>query len=70
MFAKSISIDLAPKNVAVAILHPGFVRTEMTGGNGHVEPEESARNLVARIDEMKMENTGAFRHANGESLPW
>ena len=70
MFAKSLSVDLAPKNISVAILHPGFVRTEMTGGNGHVEPQESANNLVSRIDEMSMENTGSFRHANGEVLPW
>jgi len=70
MFAKSISHDLASRKIAVSILHPGFVRTDMTRGNGHVEPEESARNLINRIDEMTMENTGTFRHANGETLPW
>ena len=42
----------------------------MTRGNGHVEPDESARNLINRIDEMTLENTGTFRHANGETLPW
>lgn len=30
----SLALDLKPRGVAVALLHPGFVRTEMTGGQG------------------------------------
>ena len=70
MAAKSLSIDLAPKNIAVGLFHPGFVRTEMTGGNGLVDADESAAGLIERIDTLSMENTGSFYHANGESLPW
>jgi hypothetical protein len=54
----------------VAILHPGFVRTEMTGNAGMVDPPESAAGLIARIDELDLESSGSFRHANGEPLPW
>ncbi len=70
MAGKSLSIDLAPKNIAVGLFHPGFVRTEMTGGNGLVDADESAAGLIERIDTLSMENTGSFYHANGESLPW
>ena len=66
----SLAQDLAPKQIAVAILHPGWVRTEMTGGNGLCEPSESARGLIARIDELTAETSGSFWHANGERLPW
>ena len=54
----------------MALLHPGFVRTEMTGGQGYIEPGESAAGLVTRMDELTLETTGRFWHANGESLPW
>jgi NAD(P)-dependent dehydrogenase (short-subunit alcohol dehydrogenase family) len=67
---KSLASDLGDRGVAVAILHPGFVRTEMTGGAGHVSASESAAQLLARIDELDMKTTGSFRHANGEELPW
>jgi len=70
MAGKSLAEDLKGDQVAVALLHPGFVRTEMTGGNGMVGPDESARGLVARIDELDLEHTGTFWHANGEKLPW
>jgi hypothetical protein len=56
--------------VAVALLHPGFVRTGMTGGNGNVEPADAARDLLKRIDALTLENTGSFWHASGEELPW
>jgi hypothetical protein len=54
----------------VVILHPGFVRTDMTGSQGLIDPPESATGLIARIDELTLETTGSFRHANGEELPW
>lgn len=66
----SLARDLAPRGVAVVLLHPGYVRTEMTGGNGTVEPRDAAAGLLARIDELSLETSGQFRHANGEVLPW
>jgi len=70
MVGRSLAHDLRSRGIAVQLLHPGFVRTGMTGGNGHVDPDVSARDLVARIDELSIASTGTFRHANGEPLPW
>jgi NAD(P)-dependent dehydrogenase (short-subunit alcohol dehydrogenase family) len=71
MAGKSLSVDLRPRGVAVAILHPGMVKTDMTGGHGgQVEPDEAARGLLARIDELTLETSGGFWHANGQRLPW
>ncbi|MDZ7828369.1 MAG: SDR family oxidoreductase [Halofilum sp. (in: g-proteobacteria)] len=67
---KSLSIDLADRDIAVGILHPGFVRTDMTRHQGHVEPSEAAAMLMERIDELNAANSGRFLHANGEELPW
>lgn len=68
--------DLAKHGIAVICLHPGTVRTEMTRGlpgavaGTFVEPAEAAKGLLDRIDELTLETTGTFRHANGEALPW
>jgi NAD(P)-dependent dehydrogenase (short-subunit alcohol dehydrogenase family) len=70
MAGKSLAIDLKGAGVAVAILHPGMVKTDMIGGHGQVEPEDSARGLLARLDELTLETSGSFWHANGERLPW
>jgi NAD(P)-dependent dehydrogenase (short-subunit alcohol dehydrogenase family) len=66
----SLAHDLRDQGVAVAILHPGFVRTRMTNKSGHLEPAESARMLLERIDALTLETSGTFWHANGEVLPW
>ena len=52
---KSLSIDLKPRGIAVAILHPGYVRTDMTGHNGLIDTDESARGLIARMDELNLD---------------
>ncbi len=70
MAGRSLAHDLAAAGIAVVILHPGFVRTEMTGHQGFVDPAESAAGLIARIDELTLETSGSFLHANGERLPW
>ncbi|MFK8066801.1 MAG: SDR family oxidoreductase [Gammaproteobacteria bacterium] len=67
---KSLSIDLQPKGIAVAILHPGYVRTDMTDNNGLMDTDESAIGLIARMEELNLDNTGTFWHSNGDLLPW
>ena len=67
---KSLALDLQPRGIAVAILHPGYVRTEMTGHRGQITPEEAAERLIQRMDELSLENTGTFWHSDGSVLPW
>ncbi len=70
MAGVNLAIDLKPKGIAVAILHPGMVNTDMGSSPQAVEPAESARRLMARIDELTLATTGKFRHAEGYELPW
>ena len=66
----SLARDLAPRRIAVGLFHPGYVRTDMTGGNGNVDPDEAAAMLLDRYADLDMDHTGVFWHANGEELPW
>lgn len=69
-FGKSLAMDLKPRSIAVAQLHPGYVQTRMVNFGGLISPEESAKGLAARIEALSLENTGGFWHSNGEELPW
>ncbi|PKL95961.1 MAG: short-chain dehydrogenase [Gammaproteobacteria bacterium HGW-Gammaproteobacteria-8] len=66
----SLAHELKARGIAVALLHPGYVRTDMTGHTGDVETSESAAGLIARIDALSLETSGGFWHANGEKLEW
>jgi NAD(P)-dependent dehydrogenase (short-subunit alcohol dehydrogenase family) len=70
MAGVSLARDLRPRGIAVALLHPGYVRTDMTGGHGNIDTSASAAGLVARIDELELDTSGSFWHASGEVLPW
>ncbi|AIY64431.1 SDR family oxidoreductase [Pseudoalteromonas piratica] len=68
--SKSIAIELAARDISLAILHPGFVQTAMVGFAGDISPEVAASRLIERIYELNLSNTGTFWHSNGEVLPW
>ena len=67
---RSLAMDLKQRGIAVAQLHPGFVKTRMVNYGGMIEPEESAAGLVARIAALNLDNSGSFWHSNGEELAW
>ena len=67
---KSLAVDLEKRGIAVVLLHPGYVPTEMVGGTGDIQPDDAAAQLVQRLDELSLDRTGTFFHANGQPLPW
>ena len=67
---RSLAIDLKERNIAVAQLHPGFVKTRMVNFGGIITPKESVVGLAERIEALTLENSGSFWHSNGEELPW
>ncbi len=70
MVGSCLAHDLKAKGIAVALLHPGYVRTDMTGKQGFIETKESAHGLIKRIEELNIDNTGGFWHTDGTVLPW
>ena len=68
--SKSLAIDLQGKGIAVAVLHPGFVRTDMTGGAGEINPDQAAKGMIKILSNLNVSNSGRFWHSNGSSLAW
>lgn len=70
MAGVNLSHDLGPRDIAVILLHPGYVKTNMTGGNGMTDAATAAAGLIERVDDLSMQTTATFWHAEGYELPW
>jgi NAD(P)-dependent dehydrogenase (short-subunit alcohol dehydrogenase family) len=66
----SLAHDLKEQEVAVALLHPGYVQTEMVNHSGDISAAVAVERLMQRIEELNIINSGTFWHSNGEVLPW
>ena len=67
---KSMAIDLAGRNIIATAIHPGFVKTDMSGPKAHIEPQESAAGIIQVIDRLTPEQAGKLIAWNGEEMPW
>ncbi|HER25531.1 MAG TPA: SDR family oxidoreductase [Rhodospirillales bacterium] len=67
---KSLSIDLKPRGITVAILHPGWVRTDLGGPGGLIEAEESVTGMRRVIDGLTVDSTGQFFNYDGSEISW
>ena len=67
---KSVALDLKPEGFSVAVLHPGWVRTEMGGPSALIEPRESVTGMRRVIDAMAPRTTGRFYNYDGKEIPW
>lgn len=68
--AQALATDLKPMGIAVASVHPGWVRTQMGGAAAPLAPAESAAGLSALIDTLDVSRTGSFLNVDGTPLPW
>jgi len=67
---QGLATDLAPEGIAVRLVHPGWVRTDMGGSDADISVEESASGVFARAWEFDIATTGTFVDYRGETIPW
>ena len=67
---RAVAMELKDKDVIVLPIHPGLVKTDMSGAYGLLEVEESVsgvRNVIARAT---MADSGKFYQWDGQIHPW
>ena len=62
--------DLRSRGIAVALLHPGYVATDMTHHRGITTPAQSVSGLMDVLEGLTLEESGGFWNFRGERLPW
>ena len=67
---KNISIDLAREEMLVALLHPGWVRTDMGGPDGLIDTNTSVSGMIKVIDGLEQSLSGNFFNYDGTEIPW
>ncbi|TCS37435.1 NAD(P)-dependent dehydrogenase (short-subunit alcohol dehydrogenase family) [Paucimonas lemoignei] len=58
------------RHATFAVLHPGWVQTDMGGPNALISPEKSVAGMLNVIAKLKPEESGSFRNFDGTPLPW
>lgn len=66
----SLAKDLEPRGISVAVLHPGWVKTDMGGPDADIEVHESVAGIRDVIDGLNLETSGSFFNYDGAEIPW
>jgi NAD(P)-dependent dehydrogenase (short-subunit alcohol dehydrogenase family) len=64
------ALELKPQGIAIGLIHPGWVKTDMGGPGASIAPDESAAGIVKVIDQLSLQNTGGFWKWNGSRHEW
>ena len=67
---KSAALDLAGRGIKVALLHPGWVQTDMGGPNGELTVVQSASMLRKNLAGMTEADNGRFMDIDGLTIAW
>ena len=67
---KSLSVDLADEGFSMAVLHPGWVLTDMGGPNALIDTNTSVSGMMGAIASLSQSETGSFFNYDGSIIPW
>lgn len=67
---RSLAIDWRDRPLTVAMLHPGWVQTDMGGGSAPVTPCDSIAGMRRVIDGLTPDRSGSFLSFTGATIPW
>lgn len=63
---QGLATALEPENIAVALVDPGWVRTDMGGADADLDPTEVGSGILTLAETLTMSQTGRFFRWSGE----
>ena len=69
-YMRSFARDAKPLGIAVLILSPGWVRTDMGGKNATLSAEESVVAMIRIMDRVTLEQTSCWFNYDGQPVAW
>lgn len=67
---QGLATVLEPDNIPVALIDPGWVRTDMGGPEAEEDPATVATGIIAIAERLTMADTGKFVHFSGKERPF
>jgi NAD(P)-dependent dehydrogenase (short-subunit alcohol dehydrogenase family) len=67
---KSLAIDLGAEGFSAALLHPGWVLTDMGGPNALIDTKTSVTGMLKVVDGLGPQTSGSFFSYDGSIIAW
>lgn len=67
---RTLALDWRAQPVTLAMLHPGWVKTDMGGPNAPLSAQTSVVAMRRLIERLTAADSGAFLGHEGETIPW
>ena len=70
MITKTLSVDLEKDGILAAVLHPGWVLTDMGGPRALIDTTVAVQGMINVMSTLDKSKTGTFWDYKGESIKW
>jgi NAD(P)-dependent dehydrogenase (short-subunit alcohol dehydrogenase family) len=70
MAMRARALQLRDRGITVAVINPGWVRTDMGGPGASISVEQSIAAMRKVIDALTPDQAGSFLNWKGGTYPW
>lgn len=67
---RTLAHDVKPRKIIATAIDPGWVKTDMGGGQAQLFPEESAEGIADVIEKLELKHSGRFLDYKNKHCNW